>query len=144
MALSVRHWLLIIFVFVFDRVSKSLVDAFVIQPISVLSFVEIVFVKNTGIAFGFLNAFSLQWLFVFISLVVIIGLALYSKKDSVAVNLYGFSLIIGGALGNVFDRIFFGYVIDFISIGWWPAFNIADASLTIGVLLLIYSELRHN
>jgi len=51
-------------------------------------------------------------------------------------------LVLGGAVGNLIDRLRFGYVTDFIDVGLWPAFNIADSAITIGVILLAYSLLR--
>ena len=48
-------------------------------------------------------------------------------------------LIVGGALGNLFDRVVFGKVVDFISVGWWPSFNIADSAISVGMFLLIFT-----
>jgi signal peptidase II len=65
-----------------------------------------------------------------------------TKKTSWVINrvgLIGFILILSGGLGNLVDRIFYGYVIDFIRVGGWPNFNLADSYITIGVILIIIS-----
>ena len=56
----------------------------------------------------------------------------------------GFGLIIGGALGNIVDRFDDGHVTDFIQIGWWPLFNIADSCISIGVIILLLLELKKS
>lgn len=92
-------------------------------------------VHNRGAAFGiFKNQF---YLFIFSAIVAVI--LIYSiLKNNKHDNLYSFSLslILGGALGNLIDRVFLGYVVDFLDFRVWPVFNLADSAITIGALLL--------
>ena len=102
-------------------------------------------VYNRGAAFGiFKNQIPL---FVFTSLVAIILIYLDYKrnqqKESFSYNL-SLALILAGALGNLIDRLFLGYVIDFFDFRIWPVFNIADSAITVGAFLLAYSLLRQN
>ena len=95
-----------------------------------LSFFKLISVENTGAAFGiFQNG---TWILAFISLIVVVIGFIYFKYYPLAL-----SFLIAGALGNFIDRIFLGYVRDFISISIWPVFNFADIFSTIGVGLLI-------
>jgi signal peptidase II len=102
-------------------------------------------VHNTGAAFSFLSDAGgwQRWLFLLISLVVSIILViwLHRLKENQLVMSLSLTLILGGAVGNLIDRIFLGYVIDFIDIYYknyhWPVFNLADASITLGAALFI-------
>lgn len=92
-------------------------------------------VHNRGAAFGiFKNQF---YLFIFSSIVAVVLIYSILKRNK-RNNLYSFSLslILGGALGNLIDRVFLGYVVDFLDFRIWPVFNIADSAITIGVVLL--------
>lgn len=98
---------------------------------------RLVFLKNTGVAFGLFQ--DMPQFFTITSLLITAG-ALYFYRyhlpnQSRLVQL-SIGLIVGGAIGNVIDRIRLNYVIDFISVGWWPIFNIADSAITVGVTLL--------
>ena len=100
-------------------------------------------VHNYGAAFGLLKNQTL--LFIGTSLVVIILISVDSAKNRRnEISLYTFSLgcILAGAIGNLIDRIRFGYVVDFLDFRVWPVFNIADSAITIGACLLGYSILR--
>jgi len=138
MALKGQHFFAIVLVFLLDQVSKLLVKSFISQPVELLPFLKILFVKNVGVSFGLLQYDVLRWLFVAIAVVVIVGLLQLAKKERDGFVLSAYSLIIAGAAGNALDRIIYGYVIDFVAIGWWPAFNGADTALTLGVLALFY------
>lgn len=94
-------------------------------------------VYNKGIAFGlFINRIVVT---IFISVIVIISLivSLVKIKGPALILKIGFSLILGGAAGNLIDRIRFGYVVDFLDFRIWPVFNLADTAITIGAGLLI-------
>ncbi|MDD5156239.1 MAG: signal peptidase II [Candidatus Omnitrophica bacterium] len=94
-------------------------------------------VHNRGAAFGMLM--NQLPVFIFSALLAIILIYFNLKKNrGRGLSLYNFSLslILAGALGNLFDRIRFGYVIDFIDLGFWPVFNIADSAITLGAILL--------
>jgi signal peptidase II len=102
-------------------------------------------VYNRGAAFGILK--NQIPLFVFTSLVAIILIYLnYKKNKDKESFLYNLSLalILAGALGNLIDRLFFGFVIDFLDFRIWPVFNIADSAITVGAFLLAYSMLRQK
>jgi len=97
---------------------------------------------NSGAAFGlFPNQGSL---FILIAIVVVIAIVIYYRHLPAEDWLIRISLglQLGGAIGNLTDRLRFGYVVDFIDISFWPIFNLADASITIGVLLIIYQLWR--
>jgi signal peptidase II len=95
------------------------------------------YARNTGIAFGLLK--HLPQLFTFTS-VLITGILIYAyvvhlpHRQRIIQTAFG--LIVGGALGNILDRLRLGYVVDFVGIGWWPLFNLADSAITVGVLIL--------
>jgi len=115
----------------------------------VTSFLNIVRAHNTGAAFSFLAAASgwQRWLFTGIALCAVLFI-LYLLRSHAHQKLFSFSLacILGGAIGNVIDRLLHGYVVDFVQVHWrsiwyFPAFNIADSAITIGAVCLILDEL---
>ena len=93
---------------------------------------------NTGGAFSLLP--GARWFFlttgVVVSLVLIFSLPKISRQHPVAAVAY--ALILGGAIGNLIDRSLYGYVVDFLDLGWWPVFNVADSGITVGIALLFY------
>jgi len=95
-------------------------------------------IKNFGIGFGLLNNPASRWILI-LTTVIIIGVILYYYRDipKKYLPVVSTSLILGGAIGNLIDRFLFGFVIDFIDFRFWPAFNIADSGVTIGVIGLI-------
>ncbi|MBI4596854.1 MAG: signal peptidase II [Candidatus Omnitrophica bacterium] len=105
---------------------------------------SLTYVQNTGAAFGMLKGLSA--LLIVISLLVVGWLTweVISKPALPRLAQWGSGLIIGGAVGNLIDRLRFGYVIDFIDVRVWPVFNIGDSAITIGVSLLIWYSLRRR
>lgn len=111
---------------------------------------SICYIKNPGIAFGLLANFKEIFIYVNVILVGII-IFIYQKIkrgiDQIIISLI-FGLIIGGAVSNIIDRILFKGVIDFLDIGWkeirWPAFNLADMSICIGMILLCFFIFREG
>jgi signal peptidase II len=93
-------------------------------------------VKNTGAAFGLFQ--DLNSVLIYFS-VIVLGLLIYFYDR---INPYSFTFIAAGLTGNIIDRIFYGFVIDFINFKIWPVFNIADSFITIGVILLIIEFFR--
>ncbi|NTS76703.1 signal peptidase II [Catenovulum sp. SM1970] len=139
-------WLALI-VLVLDQATKLaiLANFKLYESIPVMPFFNLTYVQNFGAAFSFLaNAGGWQrWFFTGIAILasVLISFWLYKTPKSQKLLGVGFSLILGGALGNLYDRISYGYVVDFID--WyvnqyhWPAFNIADAGIVIGAFLVV-------
>jgi signal peptidase II len=130
-------------VFVFDQLSKLWVQANLVRTDLVPGFVSLVRVENYGSAFGlFTNqAFLISATAIVISLLVLLFLHPLTRNISLTLAM-SFGLIFGGAVGNLIDRIRLGYVTDFIDIHLlelfhWPAFNIADASITVGTFISI-------
>jgi len=132
-------WLniLIVFAVIFlDRITKLLVLN-LNNNLKLFSFLEIIFVKNEGIVFGLFSNNNLNNIFIItsiLSLIIILTFYRYAKNSPLT---YFLSMILGGAIGNIIDRILYGYVIDFIKVDSFYVFNIADASITVGTILLI-------
>ncbi len=126
-------------VFVLDRVTKSLVAAQVAYGTEVPvigHLVGITNVRNSGAAFGVAPAGAS--LFLLASIVVAVGLVVYVvRTPGTPATDAVLGLILGGTLGNGFDRIVFGTVTDFINVHFWPVFNVADSAISTGVVLLI-------
>jgi signal peptidase II len=128
---------------VLDRITKSIVAAQVSygSEIHVIgNLVGITNVRNSGAAFGFAPAGAL--LFLVASIAVSIGLTAYvARNPGTTWNDAVLGLILGGTLGNGFDRVVYGTVTDFINVHFWPVFNLADSAISIGVTLLIATYL---
>ncbi len=137
----------IFIVVLLDFITKHMIEKYVNphEIIDVLPFLRIVNIKNSGAAFGTLSNLG-NHIFISISIVAIIFIVIYLVKTSESLDVFAFSLILGGAAGNLIDRLTIGKVIDFIDffVGkWhWPAFNVADSALTIGITLFLWSQIR--
>jgi len=134
-----------LYVFVFalvivliDQVIKSVISKKIILGESVWF---ITYIQNTGAAFGIFKDATM--LFIWAAIIVIGAvLAFYDKiPKKTDIRIYA-GLILGGAVSNLIDRMMFGYVIDYIDLKVWPAFNLADAAITIGVIGVIIYLLR--
>ena len=143
-------WLSVVIVLI-DLASKFWVSSVLTynMPVELLPIFDLRLLHNTGAAFSFLAAEEgwQRWLFVAIAIVVSLFIVRWLKQTDSADCLLasGYSLILGGALGNLFDRIVHGHVVDFISVhyqGWYfPAFNVADIAITLGAAALIAEAL---
>ena len=136
---------------VIDQISKILIIK-LLEPNEVITIIKnffyIIYTNNTGPAFSILLG---KRIFLIVVAILIIGILLYYiKKNKVdgKLNIIAFSLIIGGSLGNLIDRIVRGYVVDFISIKLgsynFPIFNIADTLIVVGVFLLLIGNTGGN
>ncbi|WP_409523606.1 signal peptidase II [Nitrincola sp. MINF-07-Sa-05] len=145
---SALRWLwLTLLVVVLDLVSKyAAVEHLVYaQSVPILPFFDLTLLYNYGAAFSFLAGAGgwQRWFFTLIAVAVSIALLVWLRTTPARQWWVGcaLALILGGALGNLYDRIVHGYVVDFISVhygGWYfPAFNIADSAITVGAVLLI-------
>jgi signal peptidase II len=132
---------------ILDQASKIAVDSTMklYESMAIIPFFNLTYVHNTGAAFSFLaHAGGWQrWLFASLALIVSISIGIWIKRlqsheKLLAISL---SLVLGGAVGNLIDRVSYGYVIDFLDIYYktwhWPAFNIADSAICIGVALML-------
>ena len=135
--------LIVLAIIALDQITKYLIVN-TLSPydsIEIFSFLHIVNVRNTGAAFGSFK--SLGSSFFIIVAVAAIGFVVYLLMKRVY-NTFGLSLILGGAVGNLIDRILYGQVVDFIdfSIGsyHWPAFNVADSALTVGIIIILMTS----
>ncbi len=138
-------------VLILDQCSKLIADALLQfnQPVPLLPFLDLRKVYNPGAAFSFLSDASgwQRWFFVGLTLLVSLVLAVWLRRLQAgqARLALALSLILGGALGNLIDRVVYGYVIDFIDLyygDWhWPVFNVADSAITVGAGLLILDAL---
>jgi signal peptidase II len=144
-------WLAVV-VIVLDQLSKYIANSELIlySPQVLLPGLNFTLSYNEGAAFSFLSDAGgwQRWLFIGLALFVstFIVLWLYKLKPSESWLAIALVLILGGALGNVWDRVYLGYVVDFIDIyfhQWhWPAFNIADSAITVGAVMLLIDGLR--
>lgn len=146
-------WLAVIAI-VLDQYTKTLVvnEIELYQAIQVTSFFNLTHVYNYGAAFSFLHDAGgwQRWFFTAIAFFVS-GLILWWLKQTSKQQIIlpvAFSLIVGGALGNAYDRLIHGYVIDFLVVyykdWYWPAFNIADSAICLGAILLIVDMIKNN
>lgn len=149
---SMMPWLLISAVIIIaDQLTKlwmvKLLEG--VQVIKLTSFLNLVLAYNKGAAFSFLASASgwQRYFFTGVSIIAIVFILYFMRKNAgQKLFSWAFALILGGAIGNLIDRLLYGQVTDFIDfyIGtWhWPAFNIADSAITIGAVLFILDELR--
>lgn len=147
------RWLLIAgVVVIFDQASKYVAVAMLADqpPVAVTSFFNLLLVYNRGAAFSFLAGAG-GWqreLFTGIAIVASIWIVyLLRRYPQQSLFCLALSLILGGAIGNVIDRVSIGAVVDFLdfhAFGWhWPAFNVADSAITCGAALLIWDGIRN-
>lgn len=106
-----------------------------------VSWLAMIYVENRGAAFGILQGYSDYLLPV--AVILVIGITLMFSRLSGASPFLPFAtgLIVGGAIGNIIDRVRLGFVIDFVAVGPWPKFNVADSAISIGVALMIWAML---
>ena len=137
-----------------DRLTKWIVemrvspaDTYTVIP----GFFDIVRAQNRGVAFGMFNESTFEWrttllVLVSVAAVVVVSAIIWKARRLDARSLWGFALILGGAAGNLFDRILSGRVTDFLDFYirdyHWPAFNVADSALVVGCGLLLLDMLR--
>jgi signal peptidase II len=135
-----------------DQVSKAYIARHYLEfeLTSILPVLDITCMHNVGAAFSFLASASgwQRWVFIGLAVVVSIGITIWLlrlPRGTHALLAGGLALVLGGAIGNVLDRIRLGYVIDFIHFHWdqayFPAFNVADSAITVGAACLLLDAL---
>lgn len=130
-------------VVILDQLSKLWINVNRPQTELLPGFLDLVYVENTGAIFGLFHSHTELFIALGIAGVIVILVFLRYFPPATTLGAVSFALILGGAVGNLIDRIRLGYVIDFINIHvqellHWPAFNVADTALTVGILVLIY------
>ncbi|MFZ4688322.1 MAG: signal peptidase II [Polymorphobacter sp.] len=134
-------------VFILDQISKYWITAIVRLPergfIDVLPFFKLTFVGNIGVSMGLFRANSdtARWLLVAATGAIAAAVAVWIAREKQRYDALALGLVLGGALGNIVDRVRYGYVVDFLHFFWgehsfW-VFNVADAAISCGVLLLL-------
>ncbi|HJZ12213.1 MAG TPA: signal peptidase II [Acidobacteriota bacterium] len=146
-----RYLLVALIVFLLDQLTKRIVSNAMVpyQSIEIVpDLLNLTYIHNRGAVFGLGSNFSSPYLSWFLSLLSLISLGVilvyFLRVGSSNPRLYvGLSLVLGGAMGNLLDRISSGFVVDFIDVHWfhhhWPYFNVADLSICVGVGLLLIS-----
>lgn len=130
-----------ILIVVADRLLKLLVTNTIMTdgPVSLLNgLISFQYVENRGVAFGLMQ--NMQWIFIILTSAVVLAIIIYIfvKRPKSKLMLISFALILGGGIGNLIDRAFIGYVIDYIKLSFFPPVcNLADYAITIGTALLI-------
>ena len=148
--MKLQHWLsLALVIVVLDQVTKQLADNLLTygEPLAVVPSFNLTLLYNKGAAFSFLNDAGgwQRWFFSVIAVVVSAVIVIWLKAVGAEQRWTpaALVLILGGAIGNVIDRVLFGHVIDFIQVYYktfyWPAFNIADSAICVGAAILILS-----
>ena len=135
---------IIIFTLFLDQVSKRIV----VENIEILAnsfeiskFLNLVYVENRGVSFGMFSEHDKSFYFGILSMLVSAYIIYLLVKSNNLIESLGLSLILGGAIGNGVDRLYYGYVVDFIDLHFknlhWPAFNFADTFITVGAIVFV-------
>jgi len=142
--------LLAVLVLFLDQVSKLAIVEWVMQPprtVAVTGFLALVLVWNRGMSFGLFNTGdpAVPYVLAALSIAVAIGLIWWLARARRWLVVVGLGLVLGGALGNLIDRLAYGAVVDFVLLhagSWsWPAFNVADSAISLGVVALLWDSL---
>lgn len=138
--------IIVFLIFWLDQITKLLASQNLLlnQSVPVINNIfHFTLIHNRGAAFGIFKNQTIFFIFMALITVVIIYRKLKTcKEKTLDISTVSLMLILGGALGNLIDRIFLGYVVDFIDLRIWPVFNIADSAITIGAILLGYRLLK--
>jgi len=134
------HIFIALAVLAVDQLTKLMIRLFVETRIDITRFLAITYAKNTGAGFSILTGNNI--LLAILSIVIIGVIIYYFPRFSGREQIFA-AIIIGGASGNVVDRILLGHVVDFIYLSFWPTFNIADSAIVIGAIGMIYLSFRN-
>jgi signal peptidase II len=140
-------FLLSLIVFVVDQATKYLITSrfALFEAVNILPFFSVVYVRNTGSAFGMFKSLGNVFFIAAATIAIAVVAVLIARNRE---GRFGLSLILGGAAGNMADRLVHGYVVDFLDFyagsHHWPAFNVADSALTVGIGLLLLRSFLHD
>jgi signal peptidase II len=147
-----KLYLISLFVFLLDILSKNFIQNKIMygEQFEITSFLSLVHFQNTGAAFSFLSDQGgwQRYFLIAISLLAVLYIPwLINQYKKNILIVIGLLLILGGAIGNLYDRISYGYVIDFVYLHiaefYWPAFNVADSAISLGVLMFLYGSFKN-
>ncbi len=132
-------------VVVLDQATKALVEANLAigEDVDVLGPLELTLSHNSGVAFGLASGGGVQLALLAALALGVIGF-LFARNSAQPGMWVGVGLLAGGAIGNLVDRVREGAVTDFVAVGSWPPFNLADVSITVGVLVLVLAYMREG
>ncbi len=139
-----KKFFYIILLIVLDFVSKKIVFDYISLNnfIAILPILDLTHIHNYGVSFGLFSGVISSWMIILITSTITIVIIYLMIQSSNKVEKWGLTLIIAGAISNIFDRAINNYVIDFIYLHYkdfyWPAFNFADIYITFGVLMIIF------
>lgn len=140
-----KKFIISISVLLIDQILKYIIETFNTNITIIKGFLNITYVENGGAAWGMLEGHSIVLIAASILVLVLVYNLMFSIKEDKLSNL-GFGLLFGGILGNLIDRVIYGYVRDFISINIfkysYPIFNIADSAIVIGIILVLISSIK--
>jgi len=139
----VNKFYYIVLLIILDFLIKKIVFNYISLNsfITILPILDIAHIHNYGISFGLFSGIIPSWMIILITSVVTIAIVYLMIQASNKVEKWGFTLIIAGAISNIFDRVINNYVLDFIYLHYkqfyWPAFNFADIYITLGALMIL-------
>ncbi len=146
-----HKWLWLSFiVIILDQATKWLATHYLtlFEPVPILPLFNLTLMHNEGAAFSFLHDAGgwQRWFFTALASIVSIAIVIWLTRleKSEKLTAISLALILGGAVGNLIDRVRLGYVVDFLDVYWgnahWPAFNVADSAITVGAILMVISS----
>lgn len=139
--MNLRKVITIFITLVIDQIIKYIAQTINMHIVLIDNILELKYVQNEGAAFSILSGHSILLIFITIIICGIIYKLMYSYKENVLTDIT-FGLIYGGIFGNLIDRVIFQYVRDFISVGSFPVFNIADSAIVVGIIILLIITIK--
>jgi signal peptidase II len=139
--MNLRKVIITLVVLLFDQFIKYLAQTISMNIVLIDNILQFKYVQNDGAAFSILSGHPIFLIIITLAISLIIYKFMYSYKENISCDI-AFGLIYGGIFGNLIDRVIFQYVRDFISIGSFPVFNIADSAIVIGVILLLIITIK--
>ena len=142
---------IVILILLLDQVSKRIVveniEIFA-NNLEISKYFNLVYVENRGVSFGMFSEHDKSFYFGILSMLVSTYIIYLLVKSNDLTESLGLSLILGGAIGNGVDRLYYGYVVDFIDLHLndlhWPAFNFADTFITVGAIVFVFSIISNK